>query len=65
MYGEFRPTASIPVGWLYVDAAFLAAVIRHYVDHPENRDAIGTAQEHSRLQAVCGPAAVALDDSTR
>jgi hypothetical protein len=39
---------------LHVDAEFLAAVIRRYVDHPEIREAIGTADELSRLRVVSG-----------
>jgi hypothetical protein len=34
-----------------VDAGFLAAAIRHYVCHPENRAAIGSQAEHTRLLA--------------
>jgi hypothetical protein len=34
-----------------VDAAFLAAAIQHYVDHPERRVAIGTHDEYQRLLA--------------
>ncbi len=34
-----------------VDAGFLAAVIGHYVDHPEHRAAIGSPAEYERLLA--------------
>ncbi|MGW0216674.1 hypothetical protein ACWDXH_20010 [Micromonospora chokoriensis] len=34
-----------------VDSGFLAAVIRHYVDHPEHRAAIGSHTEYERLLA--------------
>ncbi|MGI5524080.1 hypothetical protein ACQEUX_24530 [Micromonospora sp. CA-259024] len=34
-----------------VDAGFLAAVIGHYVSHPEHRAAIGTQVEYERLRA--------------
>ncbi|WP_146604007.1 hypothetical protein [Micromonospora deserti] len=34
-----------------VDAGFLAAVIRHYVCHPERRAAIGSQAEYERLLA--------------
>ncbi|WP_406072330.1 hypothetical protein [Micromonospora sp. NBC_01638] len=34
-----------------VDAGFLAAVIRHYVSHPEHRAAIGSQAEYERLLA--------------
>ncbi|GHJ49817.1 hypothetical protein Cs7R123_71590 [Catellatospora sp. TT07R-123] len=43
---------------LYVDGAFLARAIRHYAEHPEDRAAIGTDAEHSRLtEALTVPAA--------
>jgi hypothetical protein len=34
-----------------IAAAFLAAAIQHYVDHPEHRAAIGTPAEYRRLFA--------------
>jgi hypothetical protein len=37
-----RYGVEIPVGWLHIDAAFLADTIRHYVEHPQERAAIGT-----------------------
>ncbi|MCG5439409.1 hypothetical protein [Micromonospora foliorum] len=35
-----------------VDARFLAAVIGHYVAHPEHRAAIGSQTEYERLRAA-------------
>jgi hypothetical protein len=51
LWGQFPPSEIIPIGQLCVDPAFLAAAIRHYVEHPEARAAIGTAEELARLQA--------------
>ncbi|MET8549641.1 hypothetical protein ABZ356_17760 [Micromonospora zamorensis] len=42
----------LPTGPLHVDPAFLAETIRHYVEHPEHRAAIGTQQELDRLLAA-------------
>ncbi|MFF0470648.1 hypothetical protein ACFYPX_24835 [Micromonospora zamorensis] len=42
----------LPTGPLHVDPAFLAETIRHYVEHPEHRAAIGTQQELDRLRAA-------------
>ncbi|MGK5445676.1 hypothetical protein ACSNN7_28170 [Micromonospora sp. URMC 105] len=42
----------LAVGPLHVDRAFLAATVRHYVEHPEHRSAIGTAPELERLRAA-------------
>jgi hypothetical protein len=42
----------IPIAWLEVEPAFLAAAIRHYAEHPENRAAIGSGEELARLQAA-------------
>jgi hypothetical protein len=46
----WTPGEELPAGWLYIDAAFLASAIRHYVEHPESRAAIGTPEELARLQ---------------
>lgn len=37
-----------------VNPWFLADAIRWYVEHPENRPAIGTQEEHTRLLAALG-----------
>jgi hypothetical protein len=55
LWGQFPPSEVIPVGQLCVDPAFLAATIRHYVEHPEARAAIGTVEELARLQAQAEP----------
>jgi hypothetical protein len=34
------------------DPAYLATVIRYYVEHPERRAGIGTVAEHERLRAA-------------
>ncbi|MEV0001084.1 hypothetical protein AB0H28_02205 [Micromonospora sp. NPDC050980] len=41
--------ATVPVN--SVDPRFLAAVVSHYVTHPQHRAAIGTADEYRRLLA--------------
>ncbi|MEH0823836.1 MULTISPECIES: hypothetical protein [unclassified Micromonospora] len=46
----------LSVGPLHVDLAFLAATVRHYVEHPERRSAIGTTPELDRLRSVLGGA---------
>jgi hypothetical protein len=38
---RYPPSEDIPIGWLHIDPAFLADRIRHYVEHPEDRPAIG------------------------
>ena len=35
-----------------IDVGFLAAVIGHYVAHPEHRAAIGSQAEYERLRAA-------------
>ncbi|WCN80162.1 hypothetical protein [Micromonospora sp. LH3U1] len=40
----------LPTVSLHVDPAFLADTIRHYVEHPEHRSAIGTRHELDRLR---------------
>ncbi|MEU4715044.1 PH domain-containing protein [Micromonospora purpureochromogenes] len=47
---------SLAVGRAHVDAVFLAGSVRHYVEHPERRAAIGAAPELNRLRAVVGGA---------
>lgn len=42
----------VPVAWLHVDPEFLAAAIRHYVEQPAQRTAIGTGTELTRLQSA-------------
>ncbi|MER6595833.1 PH domain-containing protein [Micromonospora purpureochromogenes] len=52
-----RPVSrSLAVGTAHVDAVFLAGSVRHYVEHPEPRSAIGTAPELDRLRAIVGGA---------
>ncbi|WP_212839972.1 hypothetical protein [Catellatospora sp. IY07-71] len=46
-------TETIPRGFA-VDYTFLTAAIRHYIDHPEHRTAIGTEAERQRLRSVVG-----------
>jgi hypothetical protein len=50
------PPQRLPVDSLQVDDAYLAAVIRHYLDNPDHRAAIGTADELARLDATLRPA---------
>ncbi len=42
----------IPIGWLQVSPEFLTAVIRHYVEQPEQRNGIGTEAELDRLRTT-------------
>jgi hypothetical protein len=51
-YYGLPPGDRIPISWMDVDPAFLANAIRHYVEHPEHRAAIGTAEELSRLELL-------------
>lgn len=44
VFGTFTPSEDIPVGLLHIDPSFLAVAIRHYVEHPDERATIGTAQ---------------------
>jgi hypothetical protein len=54
--GAPSTSVKIPVSDLHIDPDFLAATIRHYVEHPEHRYAIGTADELRRLQStLSGP----------
>ncbi len=46
---ELLPTQDVDVA-----PEFLAAAIRHYLDHPAHRPAIGTVAEHARLCRVLG-----------
>jgi hypothetical protein len=51
-----RKSQNIPTRRLHIDPTFLAATIRHYVDHPEDRPAIGTPEEMTHLQtAIAAP----------
>jgi hypothetical protein len=50
--GRFPPREDIPAGLLHIEPAFLAAAVRHYVEHPEHRAGIGTAEELTRLKAA-------------
>jgi hypothetical protein len=46
---ESLASATIPLDELDVDPAFLATVVRHYVEHPEQRANIGTPEGYERL----------------
>lgn len=43
-----NPTVDLPIKWLHIDPTLLADTIRHYIEHPEDRPAIGTAEELTR-----------------
>ena len=38
-YPNYVPADAIPIGWLDIDPTYLAATIRRYVEHPEDRPA--------------------------
>lgn len=59
MFGWAPASAELPVDRLHADAAFLARVIRHYVEHPDSRAAIGTHDELTRLTSIAARPAVA------
>ncbi|MEU5905441.1 hypothetical protein ABZ780_13825 [Micromonospora sp. NPDC047467] len=44
---------SLPMAPLHIDPTFLAETIRHYVEHPEHRSAIGTQDELDRVRVRC------------
>jgi len=49
----YAASGDMPIGWLHIDAAFLARSIRLYVERPDDRAAmIGTEQGQQRLLAV-------------
>jgi len=50
-YPNYVPAEAIPIGWLDIDPAYLAAAIRHYAEDPQDRAAIGTVAELDRLRA--------------
>jgi hypothetical protein len=54
VWGRFAVSEDVPVGWLYVDRAFLAYAIRHYAETAGHRPAIGEQAEYQRLQAGFG-----------
>lgn len=56
LYGTIPLCEELPVGSVFVDTAFLAGAIRHYVAHPENRAEIGTEEGLARLVALLGEA---------
>lgn len=39
----------VPLDLLAVEPVFLGSVVEHYVEHPDRRPAIGTAEEYARL----------------
>ncbi|WP_432987567.1 hypothetical protein [Dactylosporangium sp. CA-233914] len=39
----------VPLDLLAVEPVFLGSVVEHYVEHPDRRAAIGTAEEYARL----------------
>jgi hypothetical protein len=47
----------LPVDSVRIDDTFLAAAVRHYLDNPSHRPAIGTRPELARLIAALTPAA--------
>lgn len=49
-----RPNSKLNLVWADVDPAFIADAITFYVDHPAERDAIGTHEGHERLLAHLG-----------
>jgi hypothetical protein len=48
-------STGLPVGRLHIDPAFLAGTVRHYVEQPWHRPAIGTEAELDRLRSVLVP----------
>jgi hypothetical protein len=50
--GTVPPAEKMPIGWLQVSPEFLTAVIRHYVEQPEQRNGIGTEAELDRLRTT-------------
>jgi hypothetical protein len=57
--GWYYRWKDLPVGRLQADPAFLAWTIRHYVEQPWHRPAIGTEAELTRLRSVLAPHPVA------
>jgi hypothetical protein len=51
-YPNYVPTEAVPIGWLNIDPTYVAAAIRHYAEHPEDRAAVGTAAELNRLKSA-------------
>ncbi|NUO58241.1 MAG: PH domain-containing protein [Hamadaea sp.] len=51
VFGLARESVDLAVGWLFVNPDVLQVVIDHYAAHPEDRAAIGTAEEAARLRA--------------
>jgi len=52
--GRYVASEDVPIGWLHVEPAFLARAIRHYVEHPQDRAAIGTEEGLRQLRAAVG-----------
>lgn len=74
--GRFQKLAVLvsgPRGWVpttvpamvLAERTFVAALIRHYVEHPEHRAAIGSAAEHARLVGPHGPLRSASNDQMK
>jgi hypothetical protein len=55
IWGWHYPSKDLPVGRLHIDPAFLAGTVRHYVEQPWHRPAIGTEAELDRLRSVLVP----------
>ncbi|NUR73925.1 MAG: PH domain-containing protein [Hamadaea sp.] len=51
VFGLARESADIAVGWLFVNPDILQVVIEHYVGYPEERSAVGSAEEAARIRA--------------
>jgi hypothetical protein len=56
--GQWPVGESIPVSLLDIEPAFLENVVRHYIEHPDHRAAIGTADELSHLESLPAPSTV-------
>jgi len=54
MLGQYAASEDVPIGWLHIEPAFLARAIRHYVEHPQDRAAIGTEEGLCQLRAAMG-----------
>jgi len=60
--GTVPPAEKLPIGWLHVNPEFLTAVIRHYVEQPQQRSGIGTEAELDRLRTTLAPLSLAEAD---
>jgi hypothetical protein len=62
--GTVLSAANMPIGSLQVSPDFLTAVIRHYVEQPEQRTGIGTHAELERLRTTVSAQSLAEADRT-